>query len=158
MIRTPLILTMLFPAFPAVAQQAQSTEPVSTTQAPDTGRKRHVKVFLGFRTDGATDFTLGGEFSRRQGQRFSFGAFAEMIFADDLAFLLGGVVQFHTRGRLYFETGPGFAFDGGSDFFWRAGVGYELSPVGLTIAPKLYLDFVSGETLLGYGILLGRRF
>jgi len=80
------------------------------------------------------------------------------MFADDLLFTVGGLLQWHTRGRLYFETGPGFAFDGGSDFFWRVGAGYELTPVGLTITPKAYLDFVSGETVLGYGVSLGRKY
>ena len=158
MIRALLVLTMLYPAFAASAQQPTTAPPPSTPQETQPGPRRHGKVFLGFRTDGGTDFTLGAELSQNKERGLALAGFAELIFADDLAFLLGGTLQYHTRNRLYVETGPGFAFDGGSDFVWRVGAGYVLSPVGLTITPKLYLDFVSGETLLGYGILLGRRF
>jgi hypothetical protein len=155
MIRALLVLTLLLPVAEVSAQ-----EPVPPPQQPpaEAGPRRHIKGYLGFRTDGSTDFTLGAEFSRRQGGKLGFAGFAEIMFADDLLFTVGGLLQWHTRGRLYFETGPGFAFDGGSDFFWRVGAGYELSPVGLTITPKAYLDFVSGETILGYGVSLGRRY
>lgn len=154
MIRALLVLILLLPDIAASAQ----TTPPPQQPPPASGPRRHIKGYLGFRTDGGTDFVVGAEFNRRQGAKIGFAGFAELAFAEDLTFILGATLQWHTRGRLYFETGPGFAFDGGSDFFWRAGAGYELAPVGLTITPKAYLDFISGETVLGYGVSLGRKY
>jgi hypothetical protein len=155
MIRVLLVVALLLPG---IGISAQQTTPPPQQPPPEAGPKRHIKGYLGFRTDGGTDFVLGAEFSRRQGAKIGLAGFAELAFAEDLTFIFGGILQWHTRGRLYFETGPGLALDGGSDFFWRVGAGYELAPVGLTITPKAYLDFISGETVLGYGISLGRKY
>src|SRR5262245_6774266 len=154
--RALLVLTLLLPV--ARASSQQPAPPPQTQPPAQAGPKRHIKGYVGFRTDGSTDFVLGAEFSRRQGAKLSLAGFTEFTFADDLMFALGATLQWHTRGRLYFETGPGFEFDGGSDFFWRVGAGYELAPVGLTITPKAYLDFINGDTVLGYGVSLGRKY
>jgi hypothetical protein len=155
MIRALLFSALLLPGVSAWAQ-----EPVPPPQQPpaEAGPRRHVKGYLGFRTNGSTDFTVGAEFVRHQGRKIGIAGFVELAFADDFYFTLGLLGQWHTRRRLYFETGPGLASGNGTDFFWRVGAGYELAPVGLTITPKAYLDFIAGETILGYGVSLGRKF
>ena len=156
MIRALLVSVLLLPGVRALAQEPT---PVPPQQPPaEAGPRRHIKGYLGFQTDGSTDFAVGAEFSKYQGRRLGFSGFAEAIFADDFRFNLGATLQWHTRGRLYFETGPGLAIGNNTEFFWRVGAGYEFSPVGLTFTPKAYLDFVEGETILGYGISLGRRY
>ena len=154
MIRALFVSVLLFPGVSAWAQ-----EPTPPQQPPaEAGPRRHVKGYLGFRTNGSTDFVVGAEFARRQGQKISFAGFAEAVFADDFYLTLGVTGQWHTRKRLYFETGPGLAIGDNTDFFWRVGAGYELAPIGLTITPKAYLDFIDGETILGYGVSLGRKY
>ena len=155
MIRATLISIMLLPGVSAWAQ-----EPTPPPQQPpaQAGPPRHIKGYLGLRTDGSTDFTVGAEFVKRPNSKLGFAGFAELVFANDFYTTLGATAQWHTRGRFYFETGPGFTIGNNSDFFWRVGAGYELNPLGLTITPKAYLDFISGETILGYGVAVGRKF
>ena len=155
MIRALLVSILLYPGVSALAQ-----EPTPPPQQPpaEAGPRRHVKGYLGFRTNGSTDFVVGAEFVRHQGRKIGFAGFAELVFASDFYATLGVTGQWHTRRRFYFETGPGLAIGSNTDFFWRVGVGYELAPVGLTITPKVYLDFIDGETILGYGVALGRKF
>jgi hypothetical protein len=154
MYRVLLVLALLLPGVSATAQQP--APPPQTAPPAEDGGRRHIKGYFGWQTDGATDFVLGAEFVWHQGRRFGLSGFTEAIFADDFRLAIGATAQLHLRNRLYFEAGPGFAFDGGSDFFWRVGAGYELS-LGLTITPKLHLDFIDGETVLGYGLAIGRR-
>jgi opacity protein-like surface antigen len=156
MIRALLVVSLLAPV---VAASAQEPVPPAPQQPPaEAGPGRQVKGYFGWQTDGGTDFVLGAEFVKYQGRRIGLAGFAELIFADDFRFALGATAQWHTRGRLYLETGPGLSINGGTEFFWRVGGGWEISPVGLVITPKLYLDFIEGETLLGYGLSIGRKF
>ena len=134
---------------------AQETIPPAQT----AGRANHAQLYGGFTTNGSTEFTAGAKFSRHEGDRgLALAGFTEVIFADDTQFLLGALLQYHMRGRLVLEAGPGVAFNGGSDFFLRLGAGWAFRPVGLTIEPRVTLDFIHGGTRLGYGVALGRRF
>ena len=134
---------------------AQEPTPAAQTAA----RPNHAQLYLGFTSNGSTEFTAGARFSRHTGDRgLALAGFTEIIFADDTQFLLGALLQYHTRGRLVLEAGPGVAFNGGSDFFFRFGAGWGFRPVGLTIEPRVTLDFIHGGTRLGYGVALGRRF
>ena len=127
--------------------------------APPEGRPNHAQLYLGFTSNGSTEFTAGAKFSRHEGDRgLGLAGFTEIIFADETQFLLGALLQYHMRGRLVLEAGPGVAFNGGSDFFFRFGAGWGFRPVGLTIEPRVTLDFIHGGTRLGYGVALGRRF
>lgn len=127
--------------------------------APPEGRPNHAQLYLGFTTNGSTEFTLGGKFSRHEGDRgLALAGFTEIIFADNTEFLLGALLQYHMRGRLVLEAGPGVVFNGGNDFFFRLGAGWAFRPVGLTVEPRVTLDFIHGGTTLGYGVALGRRF
>ena len=132
----------------------------STQVAQEAGRRNHAQLYLGFTANSSTEFTLGGKLSRHEeGSRgLGLAAFTDIIFADNTQFLLGALLQYHTRGRLLVEAGPGVAFNGGSDAFFRLGAGWAFRSAGLTIEPRVTLDFIHGGSTLGYGVALGRRF
>ena len=128
MIRALIASILLLPGVSALAQEPAPPPP---QQPPaDAGPTRHIKGYLGSRTNGSTDFVLGAEFVKHQGRRLGFSGFGELVFADDFYVTLGVTGQWFTRGRLYFETGPGFTLGDITDFFWRLGAGYQFSPVG----------------------------
>ena len=132
-------------------------EPIPPAQ--DAGRPNHAQLYLGFTTNGSTEFTLGAKFSRHEGDRgLALAGFTEVIFTDETQYLLGALLQYHTRGRLVLEAGPAVVINGGSDWFFRTGAGWAFRPIGLTIEPRVTLDFIHGGTTLGYGVALGRRF
>jgi hypothetical protein len=142
--------------FPTISA---AQEPTTPPPVQETGPPNHGQLYLGFTTNHGTDFTLGGRFSRMDRTRgLGLGAFADVIFAEDTEFLLGVTLQYHTRGRLMFEAGPGVAFNGGSDWFLRTGAAWEFGPVGLTVVPRVSLDFIHGGSTIGYGVAFGRRF
>ena len=153
-----LLFAVLIPWVGSEAQQAASaTPPTAAQQEPQVAApKNSVDFYAGLRSNGGTDFMTGVEFSRRQPDWKAFGgaAFLEVVWADDTAILLGAMLQFIPFRRLMLETGPGVVFNGGSDFFWRVGGEYELSGRRLSLIPKLYLDFVHGTTVFGYGIAI----
>jgi hypothetical protein len=109
--------------------------------------------------DGGTDFMMGVKYSHRlpNTRTFAGAGFAEVAFASQTEFLLGALFQYMPVNRLLLETGPGLALDGGSDFLWRVSGEYELKIRRLSVIPKLYLDFVHGTTVVGYGVAIGRR-
>ena len=149
-----LVTAALACSFVLAPSTGASQEP--TAPPADAGRRNHAELYLGFYEG---DFTLGGEISRRQPDRgLALSGFFEAVFADDTHFLIGGTLQYHMRRRLYFEAGPGWAFNGGSEYFTRIGAGWEFGLPGLTITPRVTADFIGGGTNWGYGISIGRRF
>ena len=56
------------------------------------------------------------------------------------------------------EAGPGFAINDGTEFLFRVGAGYEIERARLTITPKVYFDFIGGDTSIGFVVALGRAF
>lgn len=157
MLRALLIAAVLFP-HAGFAQQTFIAAPASAAQETVFVKPATVAVYMGFTTDGGTDFTLGGEFTVRKPEwkAFGVGAFFDYIFDNNGDFLLGVTAHyFLPRNRLVFEAGPGWAFDG-SDFLFRVGAGYEIARGALVIEPKTYFDFVYGTTLWGFGVAIGR--
>ena len=160
MIRRLLLATSLLPWSALWAQQPDSTTPASNAQEPEWSiPPRRLDLYAGLRSNGGTSFMLGAKYSRRlpSSRNLAGAGFFEVAFADPTEYLLGALLQFMPLNRLLLETGPGVALDGGSDFFWRASGEYELQIRRLFLIPKVYVDFVHGTTVVGYGLAIGRR-
>jgi len=160
MIRRLLLATSLLPWGAGWAQQPAAAAPADTAQAPQWSiPERRLDLYAGLRSNGGTNFMLGAKYSRRlPSKRNLAGAgFFEVAFADPTEYLLGALLQYMPLNRMLLETGPGVALDGGSDFFWRASGEYELQIRRLFLIPKVYVDFVHGTTVVGYGLAIGRR-
>ena len=160
MIRRLLLATSLLPWGAGWAQKADTATAASTTQEPQWSMPpRRLDLYAGLRTNGGTNFMMGVKYARRipSTRTFAGAGFFEVAFASPTEYLLGGLFQYMPVNRLLLETGPGVAFDGGSDFFWRVSGEYELRIRRLFLIPKAYLDFVHGTTVFGYGIAIGRH-
>ena len=161
MIRQFVLAAALLPWSAAAAQQAggtsDSTKAAQEIQVPvPTSR---IDIYAGLRSNGGTDFMMGFKYSHRRPEWKQFGGagFVEVVFSDDIAFLFGALAQFYPTPKLILETGPGFAVNGGSDFFWRIGGEYHLQTSRLVFIPQAYFDFIHGTTVFGYGIAIGAR-
>jgi hypothetical protein len=157
MIRKLLFVSLLVPCVQARAQQASAVDSAAAQEQQVEVPRSAVDFYAGLRSNGGTDFMIGMKYSRRQPEWKAFGGagFIEIVFADDTEFLLGGLFQFYPTRKLLLETGPGIAFDGGTDFFWRIGGEYVLGGRALTLIPKAYFDFIHGTTVFGYGLAIG---
>ena len=160
MIRRLLIAMSLLPWGTAWAQQPDTAAKTTTTQEPEWSiPPRRIDLYAGLRSNGGTSFLMGVKYSRRlpSTTNFAGAGFFEVAFASPTESLLGGLVQYMPLNRLLLETGPGWAIDGGSDFFWRVSGEYELKIRRLSLIPKFYVDFVQSTTVFGYGLAIGRH-
>ena len=160
MIRRLLLATSLLPWGAGWAQQVDSAAAATAAQEPEWSiPRRRLDIYAGLRSNGGTNVMVGAKFSRRipSTRNFAAAGFFEVAFSDPAEYLLGGLFQYMPVNRLLLETGPGVAIDGGSEFFWRVSGEYELRARKLFLIPKVYLDFVNGTTVVGYGIAIGRH-
>jgi hypothetical protein len=161
MIRRLLLAATMVPFVASWAQQgAAATEPTATAQELQVPvPTSRIDLYAGLRSNGGTDFMMGFKYSHRRPEWKNFGAggFVEVVFASQTEFLFGALAQFYPTKNLILETGPGFAVDGGSDFFWRVGGEYQLQTARLVLIPKAYFDFIHGTTVFGYGLAIGAR-
>ena len=160
MIRRLLLATSLLPWGAAWAQQPDTAATAATAQEPEWSMPRsRFDLYAGLRSNGGTNVMMGAKYSRRlpTTRAFAGAGFFEVAFADPTEYLVGALLQYMPVNRLILETGPGLALDGGSDFLWRVSGEYQLQIRRLALTPKVYLDFVDGTTVLGYGIAIGRR-
>ena len=160
MIRRLLLATSLLPWGAGWAQQPDTVAPAAATQEPEWSiPPSRLDLYAGVRSNGGTNFMMGAKYSRRlpTTRTFAGAGFFEVAFSSPTEYLLGALVQYMPVNRLLLETGPGGAFDGGSEFFWRVSGEYQLQIRRLFLIPKVYLDFVDGTTVVGYGLAIGRR-
>jgi hypothetical protein len=160
MIRRLLLATALLPWGAGWAQQADTAKAATKTQEPQWSiPPRRLDLYAGLRVHDGTNFMMGVKYSRRipSTRTFAGAGFFEVAFASPTEYLLGGLFQYMPVNRLLLETGPGVAFDGGSDFFWRVSGEYELQIRRLLLIPQVYVDFVHGTSVVGYGLAIGRR-
>ena len=142
------------------AQEPDSITPASAAQEPEWSiPPRRLDLYAGLRSNGGTSFLMGLKYSRRlpSTTNFAGAGFFEVAFASPTEYLLGALAQYMPLNRLLLETGPGWAIDGGSDFFWRVSGEYELKIRRLSLIPKFYVDFVQSTTVFGYGLAIGRH-
>jgi len=160
MIRRLFFAAALVPFAAGWSQQATTADSLKTAQEIQVPvPQSRIDLYAGLRSNGGTDFMIGFEYSHRRPEWKNFGAagFVEIVFASQTEFLFGALAQFIPTPKLILETGPGFAVDGGSDFFWRVGAEYHLQTARLVLIPKAYFDFIHGTTVFGYGLAIGAR-
>jgi hypothetical protein len=134
-----------------LAQQALTAAPASAAQETVYVKPATVAVYMGFTTDGGTDFTLGGEFTVRKPawKAFGAGAFFSYIFSNN-----GDFISEPPRTTSFPETILSWRRDLAGLSTARiscsvSGQGYEIARGALVIEPKTYFDFVYGTTAVG---------
>jgi hypothetical protein len=159
MIRRLFFAAALVPFAAGWSQQATADSMKTAQEIQVPVPQSRIDLYAGLRSNGGTDFMIGFEYSHRRPEWKNFGAagFVEIVFASQTEFLFGALAQFIPTPKLVLETGPGFAVDGGSDFFWRVGGEYHLQTARLVLIPKAYFDFIHGTTVFGYGLAIGAR-
>lgn len=160
MIRRLLLATSLLPWGAGWAQQVDTAATAKAAQEPEWSiPTRRLDLYAGLRSNGGTNVMVGAKYSRRipSTRNMAAAGFFEVAFSSPTEYLLGALFQYMPVNRLLLETGPGAEFDGGSNFFWRVSGEYELQARRLFIVPKVYLDFINGSTVVGYGIAIGRH-
>ena len=165
MIRRLLLVAMLLPFSAAWTQQVQRAalspgiRPVPQESEWSMWDSRF-EIYAGIRGNDGAEFLVGGKYSHRLPGARKWGAagFTEVVFSDPTLILIGGLLQWMPVNDFLLETGPGLAiYDGGNDFFWRAGAEYELLLDRLSVRPKVYVDFVNSTSVVTYGLAIGSR-
>lgn len=165
MIRRLLLVALLLPWSAAWAQQAQRSALTNGLRpAPQDAEwsipLSRFEIYAGIRGNDGADFLVGGKYSHRLpgARKWAAAGFTEVVFTDPTLVLLGGLLQWMPVNHFLLETGPGIAvYEGGNDFFWRAGAEYELLLDRLSLRPKVYVDFVNSTTVVTYGLAIGTR-
>ena len=164
MIRRLLVVAVLLP-WSAGAQQAHRAALAADVRSvPQEAEwsipQSRFEIYAGIRGNDGADFLLGGKYSHRLpgARKWAAAGFTEVVFTDPTLLLFGGLLQWMPINHFLLETGPGLAvYDGGNDFFWRAGAEYELLLDRLSLRPKVYVDFVNSTTVVTYGLAIGSR-
>ncbi|GAB5413403.1 MAG: hypothetical protein Cons2KO_10060 [Congregibacter sp.] len=117
-----------------------------------------VGVFLGDTTEDRRDgVTLGLEYEYRASTKWGLGLTAEHVAGDfDTNVLVLPVA--HHRGPWKFYAGPGVEFaDEGEEPLFRAGVEYGFHLGEFEVSPQIDVDFVDGERLIVFGVVIARE-
>lgn len=120
-----------------------------------------IGVFAGVTSEERREssFTLGLEYHRRFNEQFGIGLVAEHVFADHDFNVVALPFSWYV-GQWKLFAGPGFEKSDHHDaeFLARAGVEYAI-PVGrIEISPQVMVDFVDGDSVIVFGITLGKGF
>ena len=120
-----------------------------------------VGVFIGDTTEErrAQGITLGAEYEYRAAETFGIGVIAERVGGDFDTNVFVLPVALH-RGPWKVYAGPGLedSEESGSEFLIRAGVEYGFHVGEYEISPQLDIDFVDGDQLLIFGVVIARPF
>jgi hypothetical protein len=117
---------------------------VSTNPNPQS-----VRGFVGWtteRSDGGV--TIAGQYEYRLRREWGAGAYADLVFGDDTAFLAGVGLFWHPVPQLNLMAGPGIDFEN-DDFFARAGASYDFEWKDFGVGPAAFVDLgASGTPIL----------
>jgi hypothetical protein len=117
-----------------------------------------IGVFLGDTTEDRRDgVTLGLEYEYRASPAWGVGLTVEHVAGDfDTNVLVLPVA--HHRGAWKFYVGPGVEFaDEGEEPLLRAGVEYGFHVGEVEVSPQIDVDFIDGERLLIFGLVIARE-
>ena len=119
-------------------------------------------LFIGGAGENRRDkgFALGVEYARNLTQHFSIGAIVEHTFGD-LDFWVIAVPFAYRTGPWKFFVAPGvedsdLSIDG--EFLVRLGVEYAFKVGDWEIAPQLDADFIDGDRVAVFGVVIGKSF
>jgi hypothetical protein len=131
----------------------------------------HAALFLGATRStqlDETDFTLGGDYLRRAGERWSVGMFAEAVFAHHTNWVLGPQFRWHLRRKLWIAAEPalelakeeeeGHEPEREARAIFRIGTGYELEIGRWSLEPNLSVDVSKEKPAWVFGVSVGRGF
>jgi hypothetical protein len=115
-------------------------------------------VFLGDTTENRRDgLTLGLEYEYRLNEVVGIGLTAEHVGGAFDTNVIAIPIAAH-RGRWKLYAGPGIEFsDDGDEPLFRIGAEYGFHYGSLEISPQLDLDFVNGERLFVFGLVIARE-
>ena len=128
-------------------------------------RSHMIGGYLGFTDRDDADFTFGAEYEYQMRSQWSIGALIEytpdVVLGRDFTLVLG-TANFRpsTMDRLKITGGLGVEFreTAGDDLRARIGVGYDVYRGGLTVTPRLGIDFGDGGENVVLGVTLSSRF
>jgi hypothetical protein len=134
--------------------------------------RNHAAAFIGATTSterDETDFTLGGDYLRHLGGRWSIGAFAEAIFADHTNWILGPQIRWHVRGGFWLAAEPAVELaveeaeeehepEREARAIFRIGTGYEFELGRWSVEPNLSVDVSKEKPSWVWGISIGTGF
>lgn len=112
-----------------------------------------IRPIVGYTTerqDGG--FTLAAQYEYRFKKEWGAGAFADLVFGDSTAFVLGALGYWHPVENLTLVAGPGVDFDN-DDVFARVGGSYDIKLKQFTIGPAVYVDLGAKSTPILAGLL-----
>jgi hypothetical protein len=144
-------------ASPAVAQERHEAE-------REAEGRNHLALFVGgTAVDETVRFTLGVDYERQLSERFGVGAIADWALGGEGREFLFAVAGFyHPTSRIWLDLAPGVqrdALEGELEWVVRVGADYEFElRSGWNLSPNVNLDIGPKESLLVFGIELGRRF
>lgn len=152
---------LLLVAFSVFKLTAVAGEPHVTAVNHDRSSPHHtLGVFVGDTTEGqrANGVTLGLEYEYRLNERFGIGAIAEHVWGDfNTNVYVLPVAAHYGPWKIYAGAG---VEDGehGSEPLFRVGIEYGFHTGGYEISPQIDVDFVGGEELVVFGIVIARPF
>jgi hypothetical protein len=138
--------------------------------------RNHAAVFLGGTTSterDETDFTLGGDYLRRLGEKWSLGAFAEAIFADHTNWVLGPQFRWHVRRGFWLGAEPALELaveeeeehgdhelesEREARAIFRIATGYDFELGRWSVGPSLSVDISKEKPAWVWGISVGAGF
>jgi hypothetical protein len=144
-------------ASPAVAQERHEAE-------REAEGRNHLALFVGgTAVDETVRFTLGVDYERQLSERFGVGALADWALGGEGREFIFAVAGFyHPTPRIRLDLAPGLqrdALEGESEWVVRVGADYEFElRSGWNLSPNVNLDIGPEESLLVFGIEIGRRF
>jgi hypothetical protein len=151
--------------------------PLAAQEEPEVEEhpKNHAAAFLGATTSterDVTDFTLGGDYLRRVGERWSVGAFGEAIFSDHTNWVLGPQIRWHVRRGFWLGAEPALELaveeeeeheiehepEREARAIFRIATGYDFELGRWSVGPSLSVDVSKEKPAWVWGISVGTGF
>ncbi len=155
MLATALLMTVLIPGI------------VCADNTHDEHAKAHdfhpnvVGLFGGITSEDRREraLTFGIEYERRLNQSFGLGVVAERATGDLDLWVFAVPIAFHNGPwKLYVAPGVEDSDHHGSEFLFRVGAEYAFDMGGYELAPQVDIDFVNGEQVYVFGLVLAWGF
>jgi hypothetical protein len=145
---------------------------VAQEEPEEAEPRNHAAAFVGATTSterDETDFTLGGDYLRRLGERWSLGVFAEAVFAEHTHWVLGPQVRWHVRRGLWVAFEPVVELakeesegehepEREARALFRIGSGYDFEVGKWSVGPNFSVDVSREKPSWVFGVNVGQAF